>query len=66
MQKIHSGECPFAKDTHTINIDYAYVPLLGTLSSNYKKVAFECTLSDECPDAENCPIYQSAPLCITE
>lgn len=66
MQDIYTGECPYTKDTHSINIHYTYVPILGVLSSNYKKGTFDCTLSDECPNSDECPIYQNAPVCITE
>lgn len=66
MLNTYTGDCPYIGDTYSIDVNYTYVPILGTLSKNYKKGSFYCTLSDKCPNANNCPIYQSAPLALTE
>ena len=65
MQRIYTGECPVTGGIESIAIDYLYVPVLGTTSSNYKKALFDCSI-ENCPDANNCPIYASAPASITE
>lgn len=61
MQLIYSGECPYTNSTQSIKVDYKYLPMARTLSSNYKKTKFDCALSKECPHSSNCPIYQKAP-----
>lgn len=65
MQKLYTGECPYINDTHSIHVKYLYVQMIGTLTSNYKRAEFDCTYSAECPDKNNCPIYQKAPRSIT-
>lgn len=66
MRRTYDGECPYINDIHSIRIDYSYVPILGSPLSNYKKMQFECSLSEECPNPNNCPIYADAPKSITE
>lgn len=66
MDKIYFGECPYIQRSHSICVKYAYVPMTGTLSLNYKKSGLNCSYSNECPDINNCPIYQKAPKSITE
>ena len=66
MQRTYKGKCPYINDFHSISIDYKYVPILGVTSSNYKKILFDCSLGDECPSPDNCPIYASAQNSITE
>lgn len=66
MNNTYTGKCPYIKDTHTISVNYVYVPILGTLTSNYKKGTFDCSFLDECPQSKNCPIYQNAPVCLAE
>lgn len=66
MQKICTGECPYIKDNHTININYTYVPMLGTLRKNYKKGSFNCSFFDECPYQNDCPVYQDSPVALIE
>ncbi len=57
MQNTYTGECPHIKGQFSINVNYTYVPILGTLSRNYKKGSFNCLHIDECQNANNCPIY---------
>lgn len=66
MQKKFTGECPYTKGSHTINVNYTYIPILGTLTKNYKKGSFNCTFSDECTYQDDCPIYQDSPKSLTE
>ena len=61
MQRICSGECPYLKDTHKINVEYAYILMTGTNASNYKKNGFACSHSHKCECDDLCPIYQNAP-----
>ena len=61
-----TGDCPHAGDHQTISINYLEVPLLGTLSSGWKKDTFRCPNSDCCPpspygDHRDCPLYLAAP-----
>ena len=66
MLNTYTGNCTYLQATNSIDVNYTYVPILGTLSKNYKKGPFDCSHIDECPNADNCPIYQSAPLVLTE
>lgn len=66
MTKKFTGECPYINDTHFIHIDYKYVPMTRTLTSNYKRTEFDCSFSSECPYVRECPIYQNAPRTSTE
>lgn len=61
MQSTHTGDCPYIQGFNSIDVNYNYVPILGTLSKNYRKGSFDCFFIDKCPNARNCPIYQSAP-----
>ena len=61
-----SGDCPHTGDRQTIRINYLEVPLLGTMSSGWKKDAFRCSNSDGCTpsphgDHRDCPLYLTAP-----
>ena len=49
MQQIFTGECPYTQDLQTIYVNYMYVPILGSQSSNYKIKNFECDFEEECP-----------------
>lgn len=66
MINTYKGECPYVKGIHSIDVNYYYIPILGALSKNYKKDSFDCDFIDECPEADDCPIYQNASLVLTE
>ena len=66
MLNTYTGDCPYIQDTNSIDVNYIYVPILGTHTKNYKKGSFDCEHIDECPNADNCPIYQNAPLSLTD
>lgn len=65
MVKEIIGKCPYTHKTQSILVDYIYVPMTGTLQNNYKKVKYDCHLSDEC-SIDVCPLYNDAPKSITE
>lgn len=49
MIKIIDVNCPYTKRSQQISVDYCYVPVMGTLQKNYKKMSYECPMYDECP-----------------
>ncbi|MEG0273242.1 MAG: hypothetical protein RR639_04200 [Hydrogenoanaerobacterium sp.] len=60
------GDCPYTGTLQAIEINYFEVPMSGTLGMDYKKDAYSCALSDECPYPERdkyhrCPVYINAP-----
>jgi hypothetical protein len=66
MLNTYTGDCPYIQGTNSIDISYTHIPILGTLSKNYKKYSFDCIHIDECPNADNCPIFESAPDSLNE
>lgn len=59
------GHCPYLNSEHKIYVNYAEVPILGRLSSGYKKMDYSCDYCDECPskykdEYGRCPLFISA------
>lgn len=63
MIKIIDVNCPYTKRSQQISVDYCYVPVMGTLQKNYKKMSYECP-----PDLKDqyggCSAYNSLPVAI--
>ena len=58
--------CPQTKKSQTIQINYLESPLMGTMSTTWKKDAFHCPAFNDCPivnqgNIRNCPLYLAAP-----
>lgn len=66
MQKHITDTCPKTQGIHTITIDYKPVPTLNTTSPEYRKLSFSCDFSEECSCINDCPVFQNAPIYITE
>lgn len=61
-----TGNCPYTASRQTIKINYFEIPVIGSLTPGYKKDAYSCPLSSECPypahdDYHRCPVYLDAP-----
>ncbi|MFL0198418.1 hypothetical protein ACJDU8_23040 [Clostridium sp. WILCCON 0269] len=60
-----TAQCPYFDELHSINIDYAEIPKLGT-RTEYKKIDYWCTEINNCPYPSKdkwrgCPVYLNAP-----
>lgn len=59
-----SGHCPQFKEQRCIEIGFAEVSLIGSMSPEYKKMSFRCQDIDACTQLDSygrCPIYVKAP-----
>lgn len=66
IRYIHTDECPYLNEEHSILIDYAEIPIAGQLDNGYKKGTYSCDEISDCPYPSNdkwgrCPVYLSAP-----
>lgn len=63
MIRTYDGDCPHTGTPQTISVYYDKIVMTGTLTSNYKRMKFECPHKNECL-IEQCPIYQNIPKSI--
>lgn len=59
----YSGQCPITRKTETIAVDCCPVNISNSLSSNYKIIAFECPVEEDCTYRydNSCPILSTVP-----
>lgn len=50
-----SGYCPTISKDHEIEIKYVNPP--GTIG--YKVTSIYCSIEEDCPNSNNCPIYEN-------
>lgn len=43
-----SGHCNFLNKTHSIQVEFAELNLLGSLSPGYKKLSYKCSHANQC------------------
>ena len=61
-----SEYCPHIRDEAAIEVKFVHVPILGTAAPQYKKCAFECSVSDcNLNGVVSCPLFRKAPNAIT-
>lgn len=52
-----SGLCPTTQNSNIIEVEYRYIPILGSPSKQYKAVSYDCPYFDECSEGY-CPIVK--------
>lgn len=49
VTSIHTDECPYLNEEHSISVEYAEIPIAGQLSNGYKKTLYSCDEISNCP-----------------
>ena len=45
-----SGACPIVNDEVSVEIEYRWVPAIGSISRQYKATSVDCDYSDRCTE----------------
>lgn len=64
VSSIHTDECPYLNEQHSISVNYAEIPIAGQLSNGYKKMDYSCSEDTDCTFKDQygrCPVYNTAP-----
>ncbi|WP_236894910.1 MULTISPECIES: hypothetical protein [Clostridium] len=59
VMSIHTDECPYLNEEHSISINYAEL-----FNNQYKKMTYSCNQGSECTFKDKygqCPVYKNAP-----
>lgn len=57
-----SDYCPETDSTQTVDVTFAEVRMVGSLSPSYKATSFKCSYASEhdCTLSTNCPLVRAA------
>ncbi|WP_410744263.1 hypothetical protein [Clostridium neonatale] len=62
----YTGECPYLNQSHSIDITYTEMRMLGNPNPEYKKGSYSCDEIEDCPYPSKdkwgrCPVYLDSP-----